>query len=174
MGLLRRQYGKLRLQINESKSAVAFVKGRKLLGYAFWFAPDGTVRRAVSEKALRRMKERVRQITRRNGGRSVEQVAGELRGYLSGWREYVRLANTPRVFDELDQWIRHRRWALQLKHWRRGTVIYRELRARGLSEDHARQVVGNSRRWWGNSGMLLNRVFPIRYFDQLGVPRLAA
>lgn len=174
MGLLRRQYGKLRLQINESKSAVAFVKGRKLLGYAFWFAPDGTVRRAVSEKALRRMKERVRQITRRNGGRSVEQVAGELRGYLSGWKEYFRLANTPRVFDELDQWIRHRLRALQLKHWRRGTVIYRELRARGLSEDHARQVAGNSRRWWRNSGMLLNRAFPIRYFDQLGVPRLAA
>jgi RNA-directed DNA polymerase len=174
MGLLRRQYGKLRLQINESKSAVAFVKGRKLLGYAFWFAPDGTVRRAVSEKALRRTKERVRQITRRNGGRSVEQIAEELRGYLSGWKEYFGLANTPRVFDELDQWIRHRLRALHLKHWRRGVVIYRELRARGLSEDHARQVAGNSRRWWRNSGMLLNRVFPIRYFDQLGVPRLAA
>ena len=174
MGLLRRQYGKLRLKINESKSAVAFIKGRKLLGYTFWFAPDGSVRRAVSEKALRRMKERVRQITRRNGGRSVEQVAEDLRSYLLGWREYFRLANTPRVFDELDQWLRHRLRALHLKHWRRGWVIYRELRARGLSAEHARQVAGNNRRWWRNSGMLLNRAFPIRYFDQLGVPRLAA
>lgn len=174
MGLLRRQYEKLRLKINESKSAVAFVRGRKLLGYAFWFGPDGVVRRAVSQKALHRMRERVRQITRRNGGRSVEQVAEELRGYLLGWKSYFRLANTPRVFEELDQWIRHRLRALHLKHWRRGVVIYRELRARGLSADHARQVAGNSRRWWRNSGMLLNRAFPIRYFDQLGVPRLAA
>ena len=174
MGQLRRQYGKLRLKINESKSAVAFIKGRKLLGYTFWFAPDGSVRRAVSAKALRRMKERVRQITRRNGGRSVEQVVEDLRSYLWGWREYFRLANTPKVFDELDQWLRHRLRALHLKHWRRGRVIYRELRARGLSEEHARQVAGNNRRWWRNSGLLLNRAFPIRYFDQLGVPRLAA
>jgi RNA-directed DNA polymerase len=174
MGLLRRQYGKLRLKINESKSAVAFVKGRKLLGYAFWFAPDGTVRRAVSGKALRAMKERARQITRRNGGRSVKAVAEELRGYLLGWREYFRLANTPTLFNELDQWLRHRLRALHLKQWRRGRVIYRELRARGLSEDHAKRVAGNNRRWWRNSGLLLNRAFPIRYFDQLGVPRLAA
>jgi group II intron reverse transcriptase/maturase len=174
MALLRRQYCKLRLRINESKSAVAFVQGRKLLGYTFWFAPDGQVKRVVAGKALQTMKERVRGITRRNGGRSIEQVAGELRGYLLGWREYFRLADTPRVFGELDEWLRHRLRALHLKHWRRGRVIYRELRARGLSEDHAAQVAGNGRRWWRNSSLLLNRAFPIRYFDQLGVPRLAA
>lgn len=174
MGLLRGLYGKLRLKINESKSAVALVKGRKLLGYTFWFAPDGTVRRAVADKTLRKMKERVRWITRRAGGRSIEQVAEALRSYLVGWREYFRLADTPKIFGELDQWLRHRLRALHLKHWRRGRVIYRELRARGLSEDQAAKVAGNSRRWWRNSALLLNRAFPIRYFDQLGVPRLAA
>ncbi len=174
MRLLRELYGKLRLQINESKSAVAFVKGRKLLGYTFWFAPDGKVRRAVADKALRTMKERVRGITRRSGGRSIEQVAGELRRYLVGWREYFRLADTPGVFGELDQWLRHRLRALHLKHWRRGPVIYRELRARGFSEDQAVRVAGNGRRWWRNSAYGINRAFPIRYFDQLGVPRLLA
>jgi RNA-directed DNA polymerase len=174
MALLRRLYGKLRLKINESKSAVAFVRGRKLLGYTFWFAPGSIVRRAVADKALRVMKERVRRITRRNGGRSIEQVAGELRSCLVGWREYFRLAETPKVFGELDGWLRHRLRALHLKHWRRGPVIYRELRARGLSEDHAAQVAGNCRRWWRNSALLINRAFPVRYFDQLGVPRLAA
>jgi group II intron reverse transcriptase/maturase len=174
MALLRRLYGKLRLKINESKSAVAFIRGRKLLGYTFRFTPDGTVRRAVADKALRAMKERVRQITRRNGGRSIEQVAEELRRYLVGWREYFRLADPPGLFGELDQWLRHRLRALHLKHWRRGRVIYRELRARGLSEDHAAQVAGNARRWWRNSALLINRAFPIRYFDQLGIPRLTA
>lgn len=174
MRVLRRLYGKLRLKINESKSAVAFIKGRKLLGYTFWFAPDGTVRRAVADKALRAMKERVRQITRRNGGRSVEQVAEELRSYLVGWRDYFRLADTPKLFGELDQWLRHRLRALHLKHWRRGRVIFRELRARGLSQDQAARVAGNGRHWWRNSALAINRAFPIRYFDQLGVPRLAA
>jgi RNA-directed DNA polymerase len=172
--LLRRLYGKLRLKINESKSAVAFVKGRKLLGYTFWFAPDGAVKRAVADKALRAMKERVRWITCRTGGCSIEQVAEELRSYLVGWREYFRLADTPTVFGELDQWLRHRLRALHLKHWRRGRVIYRELRTRGLSVDQAAKVAGNSRRWWRNSALALNRAFPIRYFDQLGVPRLGA
>lgn len=174
MAVLRRLYGKLRLKINESKSAVAFVKGRKLLGYTFWFAPDGTVRRAVADKALWVMKERVRRITRRNRGRSIEQVADELRSYLVGWRAYFRFADTPGVFGELDQWLRHRLRALHLKHWRTGRVIYRELRARGLTQHQAAQVASHSRRWWRNSALGINRAFPIRYFDQLGVPRLAA
>jgi group II intron reverse transcriptase/maturase len=174
MRLLRRRYAQLRLRINESKSAVAFVTGRKLLGYTFWLAPDGTVKRAVADKALCAMKERVRWITRRNAGRSVEQVAEELRRYLLGWREYFRLAQTPRVLGDLDQWLRHRLRALHLKHWKRGRVIYRELRARGLSANHAAIVAGNARRWWHNSSLLLNRALPIRYFDQLGIPRLTA
>jgi group II intron reverse transcriptase/maturase len=174
MRLLRGLYEKLRLRINESKSAVAFIKGRKLLGYTFWFKPDGKVGRAVAEKALRTMKERVRWMTRRTGGRSIEQVAAALRSYLVGWREYFRLADTPKVFGELDQWLRHRLRALHLKQWRHGRVIYRELRARCLSRDQAAQVAANSRRWWRNSALVINRAFPIRYFDQLGVPRLAA
>ena len=55
-----------------------------------------------------------------------------------------------------------------------GTTIYRELRIRGLSKDAAAQVAGNCRRWWKNSAKLINLAFPIRYFDQLGIPRLAA
>jgi group II intron reverse transcriptase/maturase len=174
MRLLERLYVKLRLRINKSKSAVAFIKGRKFLGYTFWFAPNGVVKRAVASKPLSEMKARVRQITRRTAGRSIEQVAAELRRYLVGWREYFRLAQTPGVFGELDQWLRHRLRALHLKQWRRGRAVYRELRARGVSDDHAAIIAGNARRWWHNSSRLLNRALPTRYFDQLGLPRLAA
>ncbi len=174
MRLLQRRYGKLRLRINPSKSAVARIRGRKFLGYTFWFAPDGVVKRAVASKPLGEMKARVRQITARNAGRSIEQVAEQLRRYLLGWREYYRLAQTPGVFGQLDQWLRHRLRALQLKQWKRGRVIYRELRARGMSENHSAIVAGNSRRWWHNSSRLLNRALPTRYFDRLGIPRLAA
>jgi group II intron reverse transcriptase/maturase len=174
MRRLEERYAKLRLRINVSKSAVAFIRGRKFLGYTFWFGPGGVVKRAVAKKPLSEMKARVRQITARNAGRSIHQVAEELRRYLVGWREYFRLAQTPGVFGSLDEWLRHRLRALHLKHWTRGPVIYRELRARGMSKDHAAIIAGNARRWWYNSSRLLNHALPIRYFDPLGIPRLAA
>jgi RNA-directed DNA polymerase len=174
MGWLVKRYAQLRLRINEAKSAVDFALRRKLLGYTFWFAPGSVVKRTVAAKALREMKERVRRITRRNGGRSIEQVVAELRTYLVGWREYFRLADTPGIFGELDRWLRHRLRALHLKHWKRGTVVYRELRARGMSDEQAARIASNTRRWWHNSALGLNHALPTAYFDQLGVPRLAA
>ena len=174
MGLLRRLYTGLRLRINESKSAVDLAPHRKLLGYSFWRAPGGVVKRRVASKAVATMKERVRLLTRRTVGRSIEQVCAGLRSYLLGWKQYFRLADTPGVFATLDEWIRYRLRAIHLKQWRRGTTIYRELRARGLSDRGARKVAGNGRRWWRNSAQLINAAFPISYFDELGVPRLAA
>lgn len=174
MALMRRLYSRLRLRINESKSAVDQARSRQILGYSFWTAKGGMVKRRVASKALARMKERVRGITSRNGGRSITQVVQELRSYLLGWNNYFGLADTPRIFATLDKWIRHRLRAIHLKQWKRGRTIYRELRARGLSERAAATVAANGRRWWKNSGMLIHLAFPTRYFDQLGVPRLAA
>lgn len=174
MGLLRRLYTRLRLRVNESKSAVDRAWNRKLLGYSFWVARGRMVKRRVARKALVAMKERIRIITKRTRGRSIEQVVKDMRSYLVGWKAYFRLADTPRVFRELDEWIRHRLRAIHLKHWKRGRTIYRELRNRGLSEAGARRVAANGRRWWRNSGMLIHVAFPIRYFDELGIPRLAA
>ena len=172
MALLRGLFSGLRLQVNEAKSAVAPATSRKLLGYSLWVAPGGVVKRRVAHKAMAAMKERVRQITRRTGGRSLQAVIGELRGYLLGWREYFRLSDTPQVFRALDQWIRHRLRALQLKQWKRGRTAYRELRARGASKQTAATVAANARRWWRNSAMLLNAALPNRTFDELGLPRL--
>jgi group II intron reverse transcriptase/maturase len=174
MGLLRRLYARLRLRVNEAKSATDRAWNRKLLGYSFWVAPGHVVKRRVASKALATMKEQVRFITKRSGGRSIEQVCARLRTYLLGWKAYFQLADTPRIFADLDEWIRHRLRAIHLKHWKRGTTIYRELRARGLPRQAAATVAANGRRWWKNSAKLINVAFPIRYFDKLGLPRLAA
>jgi group II intron reverse transcriptase/maturase len=174
MGLLRRLYERLRLRVNESKSAIDRAWNRKLLGYSFWIAPGRVVKRRVARKALAAMKERVRNLTRRTRGRSIVQVVADLRSYLVGWKAYFRMADTPRIFSQLDEWIRHRLRAIHLKHWKRGRTIYRELRNRGLSDVGARRVAANGRRWWRSSRMLINVAFPIRYFDELGLPRLAA
>jgi len=174
MGLLRRLYKRLRLRVNESKSAIDLAWKRKILGYSFWIAPGRVVKRRVASKALATMKDRVRVITGRTRGRSIRRVAAELRSYLVGWKGYFRLADTPGIFRELDEWIRHRLRAIHLKHWKRGKTIFRELRARGLSVQVAAKVARNGRRWWKNSAMAIHIAFPIRYFDELGVPRLAA
>ncbi|MFO0692451.1 MAG: group II intron reverse transcriptase/maturase [Polyangiales bacterium] len=174
MGLLRRLYANLRLRVNEAKSAVDRAWNRKLLGYSFWSGRGGEVKRRVAPKALETMKDRVRELTRRTRSQSIARVAQDLRSYLTGWKNYFRLADTNNVFRELDEWIRHRLRALHLKHWRHGPTIYRELRARGLSERGAARVAINGRRWWKNSAQLVHIAFPIHYFDQLGIPRLAA
>ncbi len=124
MILLRRLYEKLHLSVNESKSAVASAFGRKFLGYAFWCARD-EVKRAVSQKAQKQFKQRIRQFTRRSCGRSLQQVVDLLRPYLLGWKAYFKLSQTPGVWRELDKWMRHRFRAIQLKQWKRGTTTYR-------------------------------------------------
>ena len=172
MATLKRLYARLRLRVNDSKSAVARAWERKFLGFSFWVAPGRVIRYRVAPQALNEMKDRVRQITSRNGGRSLKAVAVELREYLTGWKNYFQLAETPRIFRDLDEWIRHRLRAVQLKQWKRGRTMYRELRARGLSADKAASVAANGRRWWHNSGLLIHIALPTRMFDALGVPRL--
>jgi RNA-directed DNA polymerase len=100
-------------------------------------------------------------------------VVEKLRPYVLSWKAYFAMAQTPRVWRELDEWLRHRLRAIQLKHWKRPKTIYRELKALGAKEDVAKRVAANSRRWWRNSAKLLNSVLTIAHFDSLGVPRLS-
>ena len=167
------RYGRLHLAVNEIKSAVASVFGRKFLGYAFWVGPGGVVKRRVANKAIGAFKDRIRELTPRVTGRGLRAVTERLRIFMLGWKAYFRLAQSPGVWRTLDQWVRHRLRAIQLKQWRRGVTIFRELMALGAKTNVATQVAGNARRWWRNSGMLLNSVLTIRWADQLGVPRLA-
>jgi group II intron reverse transcriptase/maturase len=175
MEALNSLYAKLRLKVNESKSAVARVWDRKFLGYSFWVGKGGEVKMRVSPKALKKMKDRIRQITSRSGGQSMTSVVEELRSYLGGWKEYFRLVQTPRKLNDIDGWIRRRLIAVQLKQWRRGTTAYRKLRARGLPESAARKAAARTRHWWRTAAKeALKTAFPVIYFDRLGVPKLAA
>ncbi len=170
---LKKLFGRLRLVVNEDKSAVDLAWRRDFLGYSFWVAAGGRIKRRVAGKALGAMKQRVREITGRNRGRSLPMVVAELKAYLTGWKAYFRRADTPNIFADLDKWIRHRLRCLQLKQWKRGRTVYRELRARGTPAQSAAMIAVNTRRWWANSALLLNSVLTSRYFDGLGVPRLA-
>jgi RNA-directed DNA polymerase len=173
MAALEQMYAKLRLRINREQSKVAPVSKCSFLSYAFWFGKGGAVMRRVAPKATEALKRRVRQITRRSGGRSIGAVVEELRTYLPGWKQYFQLADTPRIFTDHDSWIRHRLRALHLKQWKRGRRVYAELRKRGVPDSAATQAAANARRWWHNAAMFVHFGLTTRYFDQLGVPRLA-
>jgi len=103
----------------------------------------------------------------------LQQIVDELRPYILGWKAYFGLSQTPAVWRELDEWMRHRLRAIQLKQWKRGTTTYRELRALGASNQVAQKVAGNTCRWWHNSRLELNRVLTIAWFDRLGLVRLS-
>jgi RNA-directed DNA polymerase len=173
MMLLRRSYANLHLVVNEGKSAVASVFGRKFLGYSLWVGRGGEVKRKVANKPLSTFKQRIRELTCRSGGRSMPDVVARLRSYMLGWKGYFQLAQTPKVWRKLDEWLRHRLRAIQLKHWKRGTTMYRELLKLGAAPSVAQRVAGNSCSWWRNSDRLLKTVMTIGYFDRLGVPRLS-
>jgi RNA-directed DNA polymerase len=170
--VLRGCYAKLRLKINEAKTAVARVGGRKFLGYRFWASKD-EIKLAVAPQALDKMRQRIRELTRRSGGRSLHQVAADLRRYVPGWKAYFRLAQTPGIMRALDAWLRHRLRAIQLKQWRRGPTAFRELRRLGAGVRLATRIAGHAHRWWHTSALGLNAVLTIAYFDRLGVPRFS-
>jgi RNA-directed DNA polymerase len=170
---MRAIYEKLHLRVNETKTVVGPAFGRKFLGYCFRRWSGGAVKIAVAPQALRTYKQRIRKITRRAGGRSMEQVAERLRNYMPGWKTYFQLAQTPATFKGLDSWLRRRLRAIQLKHWKRGTTIYRSLRRLGATHELAASVAMTRKRWWHSSRSDVHQILTDAYFDRLRVPRLA-
>lgn len=175
MALLRRLFTKLRLHVNDAKSAVARPDERKLLGYSFEIDSESTVRPVVAKSSFERLKDRIRASTSRTIGRSILQVVADLRSYMPGWKQYFRLAETPRAFNALDGWVRRRLRALQLKHWKNGKTIARELRARGVRGNFALAAAKHAGSWWRMARhTALQSGLSNAYFDAIGLPRLAA
>jgi RNA-directed DNA polymerase len=164
---------RLKLRVNERKSAVARPVERKFLGFSFTNAREP--KRRIADKALVRFKRKVRELTGRTRGVSVERIAKEVASYLRGWKSYFGFCETPTVLESLDQWIRRRLRSMIWKQWKRGKVRFRKLCDRGVSRKLAATTAGNTHGPWhiANSPAL-SHAFPIAYFDSLGVPRLFA
>jgi RNA-directed DNA polymerase len=170
-GITRYLTTKLKLKVNQEKSAVARPKDRKFLGFSF--TSDKEPRRRIAPKAILRFKERIRELTCRTRGISMEQRAQELSAYLRGWRGYFGFCQTPSVLETLDQWLRRRLRSALWKQWKRGTKRFAELRKRGIGSDLAARTAGSSHGPWrlANSPAL-SYALPNSYFDSLGVLRL--
>ncbi len=162
---------RLKLKVNESKSAVARPAERKFLGFSISNAREP--KRRIAAKALVRCKRRIRELTQRTRGISLEQMTKELASYLCGWKSYFGFCETPSALKSLDQWIRRRLRSTVWKQWKRGTTRFRKLRQHGVGTRLAAQTAGNTHGPWrlANSPAL-TLALPTAYFDSLGLPRL--
>jgi len=162
---------KLKLKVNESKSAVAEPWERKFLGFSFTWAESP--KRRIAPKAVERFKERVRELTGRTRGVSIEQMAKELAQYLRGWIGYFGKCQTPWVLKSLEEWMRRRLRSAIWKQWQRGTRRFVELRKRDVNAPLAAKTAGSPHGPWhlANS-QALAFALPNAYFDSLGIPRL--
>ena len=163
---------RLKLKVNKAKSAVAKPSVRKFLGFSLTGGKQP--RRRIAPQAIARFKARVRELTRRTGGRSLAQVIKQLSIYLSGWRGYFGFCQTPSILRTLDEWIRRRLRAIAWKQWKRGRPRYAQLRRCGVGRDLAAQTAGSPHGPWrlANSPAL-TIALPNRFFGSLGLISVA-
>jgi RNA-directed DNA polymerase len=126
-GFIRRR---LKLKVNEAKSAVARPQDRKFLGFSFTGGREP--KRRIAPKALLRCKQRIRELTRRTRGISLEQMTKELTTYLRGWKSYFGFSQTPSVLQKLEAWMRRRLRSVIWKQWKRSKVRFEKLRQRNM------------------------------------------
>ena len=164
---------KLKLKVNEQKSAVARPWERKFLGFSFTSAE--TPKRGIAPKAVLRFKERVRALTSRTRGVSIERMAEDLARYLRGWIGYFGNCETPSALERLEEWIRRRLRSAIWKQWKRGRTRFAELQKRGVGKDLAAKTAGSAHGPWqlANSPALAIAL-PNAYFASLGIPPLTA
>ena len=162
---------RLRLKVNESKSAVARPEERKFLG--FTISNDGSERR-ISAKALDKFKNRIRELTQRTRGVSLSKLVEPLARYLIGWRGYFGFCQTPRVLSNLDAWIRRRLRMYLWRQWKNGRNRFKELRRRGVTKFRAAVAAGSPTGFWRMSGHpAVQQALRNNYFDSIGLPRVA-
>jgi RNA-directed DNA polymerase len=163
---------KLKLKVNETKSKVDRPQRCKFLG--FRLVRSKTIKRGLAPQTVQRFKRRVRALTRRTRGVSLDRMIEQLSRYLIGWRGYFGFCETPSVLGALDSWIRRRLRCVVWKQWKRGRQRFAKLRSRGVGIDLAAQTAGSVHGPWRISrSPALSYAFPNAYLATLGLPSLA-
>jgi RNA-directed DNA polymerase len=139
---------RLRLRVNRTKSAVAYVEERKFLGYRL--LAGGKL--AIAAESLARAKDRIREITRRSKGVSLSRMISELNSYVTGWVTYFRYASAKKHLTGMDEWMRRKLRCVRLKQRKRGRSVSSFLRSLGVPRERARILGVSGRGWWRMAG----------------------
>ena len=160
---------RLKLRVNRRKSALAPATKRPFLGFGFFYR-DGQVKVRIDPDARKRAKERLRKLTARNWGVSMERRIQAINRFTVGWTAYFAYADTPRPFADLDEWLRRRLRQVKWKQWKRYRTRRRNLRALGIPERAAREWAGSGKGYWRIAGSApLHRALPNAYWADLGL-----
>lgn len=142
---------KLRLKVNESKSAVAPVTKRKFLGYSFYYS-KGKIRFRTHEKSFKRLKEKLKEVTNRNRSMNFQYRIKKVNEIIVGWVNYYRLADMKTKLKELDKWLRRRLRACIWKTWKKVKTRYRNLKRLGVPEGKAWEYANTRKGYWRIAG----------------------
>ncbi len=160
---------RLKLKVNRQKSTVDLARKRPLLGFRF-FGRDREVRVRIDPNARKRAQDRLRQLTSRRWGVSMQRRIEEINRYTVGWTNYYALADTPSVFEGLDEWLRRRLRQVRWKEWTRPKTKRRRLIALGIPAREATEWCHSSRGYWRVSGSpILARALPNAYWTSHGL-----
>jgi RNA-directed DNA polymerase len=160
---------RLKLRVNQGKSSVGSAFRVTLLGFGF-LRRGGEVKVRIDPKARKRAKDRLRRLTSRRWGVSMERRIRELNRFTVGWTAYFALADTPRPLSDLDEWLRRRLRQVRWKEWKRYRTRRRNLRALGIPERSAREWAGSRKGYWRIAGSwVLHRALPDAYWCELGL-----
>lgn len=162
---------RLKLVVNKEKSAVDRPWQRTFLGYGM--TSHRAPRLKVGDKALDRLKSKVREIVRKGRGRNLKRVIEEITPVVRGWMNYYKLSEVKKPFEELDCWIRRKLRCILWRQWKRPFTRFKKLMQRGISEARAWRSVLNKRGpWWNSGASHMNHAFDTSYFMKLGLPSL--
>ena len=162
---------RLKLKVNQTKSAVARPWQRKFLGFSFTGGKEP--RRRIAPKAIARFKERIRELTSRTRSVSLHKMVTDAATYLRGWLGYFAQCQTPSVLKDLEQWLRRRLRSVMWKQWKNGRRRFKELRKRGISKDLAAQTAGSAHGPWRLAkSPALHVAVPNAYLASLGLPAM--
>lgn len=157
---------RLKLKVNRTKSAVGPVWERRFLGYRL--LTGGKL--GIAPQSVARVKEKVRQITRRNRGRSLGAVVLELNALICGWVAYFRLAQAKGIMSDLDAWLHRKLRCLKLKQCKRAVGIARFLMERGIDRDGAWKLGGSAKGWWRIAlSPQAHRAMGRKWFEEIGL-----
>ena len=164
--------GKLKLKVNRKKSTTGSPTKLKFLGFSIYGGKEG-IRIRVHEKALKRLKERLKAMTSRKRGRKVEHILEEISRLINGWLGYYHSADMKKYLQGISEWLRRRIRQIYWKRWKKVRTRYENLIRLGVSRDKAWQWANTRKGYWRTAGSwILTTTLNNRYFETLGFPNI--
>ena len=162
---------RLKLTVNEAKSAVARPWERKFLGYSLTWHKAPKLR--IAQSSLKRLEDKIREVLKGARGRSLSRAIADLNPVLRGWAAYFKLTETKGALEEIDGWLRHKLRCILWRQWKRPYTRAKNLMKAGLTEERAFRSAFNQRGpWWNSGARHMNSAYPKSFFDRLGLVSL--